>query len=132
LLVRRGGYACAVVEGGRVTASKVGQRYVQGRTAAGGSSQQRFARRRANQAAALADAAAQVAARVLVPAAGDAGVLLVTGGDRRLLADVLADRRLAALAALPRGGHLAVPDPKAAVAAALPALLTRTRIDVSG
>src|SRR3954471_7401434 len=36
LLVRRGGYACAVVDDGRVTASKVGHRYVQGRTAAGG------------------------------------------------------------------------------------------------
>ena len=65
LVVRRGGYAAAVVADGGVVASKVGRRHVQGRTAAGGWSQQRFARRRAKQTAELADASAAVAARIL-------------------------------------------------------------------
>jgi hypothetical protein len=50
LLVRKGGFAVARVERGQVAESKVGQRHVQGRTKAGGQSQQRFARRRDNQA----------------------------------------------------------------------------------
>lgn len=119
LLVRRGGYACAVLDGDRVTASKVGSRYVQGRTAAGGQSQQRFARRREKQAAELVGAAVEVAQRVLLPAAAD-GVLLATGGDRPLLDEVLADRRLAGLARLGRGPHLEVQDPKSDLVAALP------------
>ena len=45
--------------------SKVGQRHVQGRTKAGGQSQQRFARRRDNQARAAYEAAAEHAARIL-------------------------------------------------------------------
>ena len=127
LLVRRGGYACAVVEGARVTTSKVGTRYVQSRTAAGGWSQQRFARRRQNQARDLVDAVADVAARVLVPAGAQ---WLVTGGDRPLVADVLTDRRLAVLGALPRGPHLALGDPRSDVVRALPALIAQVRVDV--
>ena len=50
LLVRKGGFAVARLAGSEVVASKVGQRHVQGRTKAGGQSQQRFARRRENQA----------------------------------------------------------------------------------
>jgi hypothetical protein len=125
LLVRRGGYACAVVRSGQVVASKVGSRYVQGRTAAGGWSQQRFARRRANQADELAGAAADVAARVLVAAAPSR---LATGGDRPLVDRVLADPRLHALAGLPRGPHLQVGDPRADVVKALPDRLTRVSI----
>ena len=52
LLVRRGGYAVGVFAGVDLVASKVGSSYVQGTTKAGGWSQQRFARRRANQASA--------------------------------------------------------------------------------
>ncbi len=125
LLVRRGGYACAVVDRGRVVASKVGTRYVQGRTAAGGWSQQRFARRRAKQTDELAGAAADVAARVLLdpPAAW-----LVTGGDRPLVERVLADHRLAGLARLPRGPRLAVGDPGSRAVADLPDLLSRVAV----
>jgi hypothetical protein len=130
LLVRRGGYACAVLDGPSVTASKVGSRRVQGRTAAGGWSQQRFARRREGQARELAGAAADVAARLLVPAvSGPPGTAagppwqLVTGGDRALIAQVLTDPRLAALAVLPRGPHLPVPDPRAQTVRELPAQL---------
>ena len=50
LLVRKGGFAVARLRGDRVVESKVGQRHVQGRTKAGGQSQQRFARRRDHQA----------------------------------------------------------------------------------
>jgi hypothetical protein len=128
LLLRRGGHACARVEGGRVSEAKVGRRHVQGRTAAGGWSQQRFARRREQQTAQAVEAAVETAARILLPA-GD-GALLATGGDRRLIETALADRRLAALAALPRGPHLAVPDPRADLVARLPALLTQLRIEL--
>ena len=59
LLLRRGGYGVGrASQGGALAASKVGTRYVQSRTAAGGWSQHRFARRRDNQAAGLIDTAA--------------------------------------------------------------------------
>ncbi|MDR3032332.1 MAG: hypothetical protein LBV78_04365, partial [Kitasatospora sp.] len=53
LLVRLGGYAVGVFTGSppRLAASKVGSRLVHGRSAAGGRSQHRFARRREKQAA---------------------------------------------------------------------------------
>ena len=59
------GMPWASPRGGRLTAHKVGTRYVQSRTAAGGWSQQRFARRRANQADGLVGAAAEHAVRLL-------------------------------------------------------------------
>jgi Actinobacteria/chloroflexi VLRF1 release factor len=125
LVVRRGGYAAAVVAGGKVVASKVGRRHVQGRTAAGGWSQQRFARRRAKQTAELADASAAVAARILTESAID---WVVTGGDRPLVDAVLAEPALRAIAALPRGPHLAVGDPDAALVRGLPIAVTRVRV----
>ncbi|MET8145903.1 acVLRF1 family peptidyl-tRNA hydrolase [Sphaerisporangium sp. NPDC005288] len=114
LLVRLGGHAAGVFEGRRLVASKVGSRLVHGRSAAGGWSQQRFARRREKQAGEASQAAADVAARVLVPrvAALDAVVL---GGDRRAVDALRADRRLAPLFALEAGPFLDVPDPRLAV-----------------
>lgn len=99
LLVRRGGHAAGVFDGAELISSKVGSSYVQGTTKAGGWSQQRYARRRANQAQAAFAAAADDAVRVLVPheATLDA---LVCGGDRRAVDTVLADSRLAVVAAL--------------------------------
>ncbi|MBA3339764.1 MAG: hypothetical protein H0T54_08510 [Geodermatophilaceae bacterium] len=114
LLIRRGGYAAGIFHRGELTVSKVGTRYVQGRTAAGGQSQQRFARRRDNQAAALVGSAVEVAARILAPQAPSLAAL-VTGGDRPLISAALADPRLATLAALPRGPWLAVSDPRLTV-----------------
>lgn len=108
LLVRKGGFAIAGLEGVALTASKVGQRHVQGRTKAGGQSQQRFARRRGNQARAAYEAAADHAVRVL-----DGVTTVVTGGDRPAVEDVLSDTRLAHLAVV--GPWLAVPDPRRAV-----------------
>ncbi|MDQ6527350.1 acVLRF1 family peptidyl-tRNA hydrolase [Nocardioides sp. LHD-245] len=108
LLVRKGGFAVARVEAGAVVASKVGQRHVQGRTKAGGQSQQRFARRRANQARVAYEAAADHAVRVL------AGVgEVVAGGDRGAVDEVLADPRLGAVGVV--GPWLAVPDPRRGV-----------------
>ena len=59
LLVRKGGFAIARLAAPTTTDSKVGQRHVQGRTKAGGQSQQRFARRRDNQARQAYEAAAE-------------------------------------------------------------------------
>jgi Actinobacteria/chloroflexi VLRF1 release factor len=112
LLIRRGGYAVGVAAGTELVSSKVGSRYVQSRTAAGGWSQQRFARRRENQARAAAGDTADVVDRLLVPEKLDA---LVAGGDRRLVDDVLADPRLAPLRALRVERFLEVPDPKLTV-----------------
>jgi hypothetical protein len=118
LMIRRGGYACAVLTDDQVTASKVGSRYVQGRTAAGGWSQQRFARRRDGQVHTLVGSATEVAVRILLPAGpGDA---LVTGGDRPLIDRVLADPRLKPLAQLRRGPHLEIGDPRSDLVNELP------------
>ena len=51
---------------GTLTAAKVGSRHVQSRTAAGGWSQQRFARRRGKQADELVDAVVRHARRILL------------------------------------------------------------------
>jgi hypothetical protein len=107
LLVRKGGFAVARLEGGRLVEHKIGQRHVQGRTKAGGQSQQRFARRRDNQARQAYEAAADHAARILRPGP------LVTGGDRTAVDEVLADPRLAGLRVVEP--WLAVPDPRRAV-----------------
>lgn len=115
LIVRRGGYAAGVFDGTTLTASKVGSAYVQGATKAGGWSQQRYARRRANQASAAFAEAADVAARVLGGVELDA---LVTGGDRDAIRAVLSDRRLVHLERT--GRWLDVKDPKLKVLAAMP------------
>ncbi|NLU77622.1 hypothetical protein HCA58_04270 [Micromonospora sp. HNM0581] len=114
LLVRKGAMAMGIAEGERLSVHKVDTHYVQGRTAAGGWSQQRFARRRDNQTrAALADAA-DLAVRLLLPEAGRLDAL-VAGGDRRAVDSVLADSRLAPLAARRADRLLDVPEPRYAV-----------------
>ena len=119
LLVRRGRWAVGVFDGAQLVASKVDSRLVQGRTAAGGWSQQRFARRRGNQTDAVVGAAADTAARVLLPYADEVEGLF-TGGDRGLVAAVLADPRLTALAAVRREPALEVGEPTKAVLLATP------------
>jgi hypothetical protein len=110
LLVRRGRWAVGVFDGSDLVVSKVDARQVQGRTAAGGWSQQRFARRRGHQTDAVVDHAVETAERVLLPHAGSLSALF-TGGDRGLVDDVLGNRRLAPLAALRRGPQLDVGEP---------------------
>jgi hypothetical protein len=112
VLIRRGGYSVAVISGGAVLASKTGTRHVQSRTAAGGWSQQRFARRRANQADALVEAVADHAARIF---ADHRIEYVAPGGDRTLAEQVLAEPVLKPYALRPRLAFLDVPDPRAAV-----------------
>ena len=114
LLARRGAVAVGIAHGERLLSSKVDTHYVQGRTAAGGWSQHRFARRRVNQAKAAAGDAVQLVVRLLLPSVGTLDAV-VTGGDRRTIDTVLADRRLAAVAALRAERLLDVPDPRHAV-----------------
>lgn len=125
LLVRRGGYAAGLFVGDKLVASKVGSAYVQGTTKAGGSSQQRYARRRANQATAAFAEAADTAARVLGSGEMDA---LVLGGDRAAVREVLADSRLRHLEGLVRGAWLTVKDPRLRVLAATPEQFRAVRI----
>ncbi|MGZ4310122.1 MAG: acVLRF1 family peptidyl-tRNA hydrolase, partial [Gaiellaceae bacterium] len=89
LPVRLGGYAVGVFEGERLVASKVGTRFVKGRHKKGGSSANRFRRRREEQARELVEAAAETALRVLEPYR-DRIEFVALGGDRRAVDDVLA------------------------------------------
>ena len=109
LLVRKGGFAIALLGSEGLVEHKIGQRHVQGRTKAGGQSQQRFARRRGNQARQAYEAAADHAARIL----GTRALPLVTGGDHGAVDEVLADPRLRQVTVV--GPWLAVPDPRRAV-----------------
>ncbi|MDG4772184.1 acVLRF1 family peptidyl-tRNA hydrolase [Solwaraspora sp. WMMD792] len=119
LLARKGAVAVGVVDGTNVAVSKVERHYVQGRTAAGGQSQQRYARRRDNQATAAAGRAADIVARVLLPyCPADAEEpirALVCGGDRLMVDAVLADRRLAPLLPMRHPHLLDCPEPRLAV-----------------
>jgi hypothetical protein len=114
LLVRRGGWAVGLVEQPGLVASQVGGGYVQGRTKAGGWSQQRYARRRGNQTQQVWDRAADGAAAVLLPHR-DRLDALVTGGDRAGVAAVLADPRLAGLESLVDSRFFATGDPTRSV-----------------
>jgi hypothetical protein len=130
ILVRMGGYAAGVFHGGTLVASKVGSRLVQGRTAAGGWSQQRFARRRANQAGQAFEAAAETALRVLTPHLGELDAV-VLGGDRKAADSLRADRRLAPLLALEAEPFLVVPDPRLAVLRQTPGMFRAVRVHIT-
>lgn len=136
LLARLGGYAAGVFDGTDLVASKVGSRLVHGRSAAGGQSQARFARRRANQARKALLAAADTATALLGPyaaAAAPGGVplaALVCGGDRTAIQTLRQDRRLAAVFALETGPFLTVPDPRLAVLRESPRLFRAVRVRV--
>lgn len=127
VLVRRGGYAAGVFEGADLLTSKVGSRLVQGRSAAGGWSQGRFARRREKQASEAFGAAADTVVRVLSPYV-DRLDALVLGGDRQAVRKVLADDRLEPLRSLVVPPHLDVPDPKLAVLQRTPEMFRAVRI----
>ncbi|MFC6083310.1 acVLRF1 family peptidyl-tRNA hydrolase, partial [Sphaerisporangium aureirubrum] len=119
LLVRLGGYAAGVFEGSRLVASKVGSRQVHGRSAAGGWSQHRFARRREKQAGEAAQAAADTAARILTPQTPTLEAVIL-GGDRRAITPLRSDPRLKTVFALETPPFLDVPDPKLAILQATP------------
>jgi peptide subunit release factor 1 (eRF1) len=131
LLVRLGGHAAGIFEGRRLRASKVGSRLVHGRHRAGGSSANRFRRRRENQAREALQAAAATAARILLePARAGALDAVVLGGDRRALAEVLEDVRLAPVAALAVERVIEVAEPRQAVLEAAPDLFLATQVIV--
>ena len=112
LLVRLGGYAVGVFDGERLVASKVGSRFVKSRHKKGGSSANRFRRRREEQARALIEEAAEVAVRVLEPWRGRVEFVAL-GGDRGAISEVLAaSPQLGWLAkrAIPR--FFTVPEPR--------------------
>src|SRR3954470_23479189 len=87
VLVRLGGFGVGVFEGERLVASKVGSRFVKGRHKKGGSSANRFRRRREEQERELIDAAAETGARVLEPHRARIEHVAL-GGDRAAAARV--------------------------------------------
>jgi hypothetical protein len=130
LLVRLGGHAAGVFAGTRLVTSKVGSRQVHGRSAAGGWSQHRFARRREGQVRTALSAAVEVAAATLVPAAAGLDAV-VLGGDRRAVDTVLADPRLAVLRPLVVEARLDVPDPRLRVLQQVPQQFRAVRIRIT-
>jgi peptide subunit release factor 1 (eRF1) len=125
LLVRLGGYAAGVFTGypPALADAKTGSRLVHGRSAAGGWSQHRFARRREKQASEALDAAADAAVLVFGRWAAAGGRRLdavVLGGDKRAVAELRDDPRLAPYLAMATERFLTVPDPKRAVLEAVP------------
>jgi hypothetical protein len=130
LLVRLGGYAAGVFSGSppRLAASKTGSRLVHGRSAAGGWSQHRFARRRENQAATALRAAADAAAEVFGRYGPDRLDAVVLGGDKRSAAALRDDGRLEKYLAKATGRFLTVPDPRLAVLRDIPSAFLVTRI----
>jgi Actinobacteria/chloroflexi VLRF1 release factor len=132
LLVRLGGYAAGVFTGAppQLVASKVGRRLVHGRSAAGGQSQQRFARRRAKQAAEALGAAADTAATVFGSYPGQLHAV-VLGGDRRAMAALREDPRLAGYFSIAVDRFLTVPDPRLTVLRDTPRLFRAIRIELT-
>jgi len=130
LLVRLGGYAAGVFAGSppRLVSSKTGSRLVHGRSAAGGWSQHRFARRRENQATTALRAAADAAAGVFGQYGPDGLDAVVLGGDKRSVAGLRGDARLIPYLDRATMRFLTVPDPRLAVLRDIPRALLAIRI----
>jgi hypothetical protein len=133
LLVRLGGHAVGVFAGSppRLVSSKTGSRPVHGRSAAGGWSQHRFARRRENQAATALRAAADAAVAVFGPYGPGGLDVVVLGGDKRSAAGLRGDARLAPYLARATDRFLTVPDPRLAVLQAIPPAFLAIRVRVT-
>ncbi|MGH3935917.1 MAG: acVLRF1 family peptidyl-tRNA hydrolase [Pseudonocardiaceae bacterium] len=114
LLVRLGGYSVGIARAGVILTSSTGSRLVHGRSAAGGQSQQRFARRREGQARVALRAAADTAARILLPRAAELDAV-VLGGDTAALRTLAADSRLATLLQRAEPRVLDVAEPRRVV-----------------
>jgi hypothetical protein len=128
LLVRLGGYAVGVFEGERLRVSKVGSRFVKGRHRAGGSSANRFRRRREGQERELVEEAAAQAVRVLDPWRGRVDRVAL-GGDRAACRRVLAARpELSWLEPLAFDRFFAVPEPRLRVLEELPYQVYAARV----
>ena len=127
LLVRLGGYAAGVFTGSppRLADAKTGSRPVHGRSAAGGRSQHRFARRREKQANEALQAAANTAVDVFGRWRLDAVLL---GGDKRAIAELREDPRLAPYLKIATDRFLTVPDPRRRVLEDSPRLFLALKI----
>jgi hypothetical protein len=114
ILVRGGAHSIGTAKEGVVLSSSTDRAHLQGRTAAGGWSQQRYARRRGNQlTASLADSASTIE-RLLLPLAARLGGL-VLAGDAAALKRVMADPHLEPLSRLPSRVFGDIPEPRRAV-----------------
>ena len=127
LLLRLGGYAAGVFTGSppRLADAKTGSRPVHGRSAAGGRSQHRFARRREKQATEALQAAANTAVDVFGRWRLDAVLL---GGDKRAIAELREDPRLAPYLKIAMDRFLTVPDPRRRVLEDSPRLFLAVKI----
>ena len=132
VLVRLGGFAVGVFEGEQLVASKVGQRLVHGRHRAGGSSANRFRRRRDEQARVALLAAGDKAGAVLEPERGRLDAVAL-GGDREAIRRMLELRpELRWLEDLALARFFTVPEPRRAVLDRLPYDLYAVEIDDAG
>lgn len=112
LLVRRKAHGVGVFQGARLRLGRHDSHYVQGRTKAGGWSQQRYARRRSHQADRALAGAAEDALGVLLPHLAELEAL-VLGGDGAAVRAVLETPGLEPVRALTSARHpvYSVPDP---------------------
>ncbi len=111
LVIRKGGFSVGAAQGTDIIAHRTGSRYLQGRTAAGGWSQQRYARRRDNQADAGFALSGKAVEEVVLPLVSTL-TRVVAGGDRAAVRTVLAQRGLEPIAGLLTPAMLAVGPPK--------------------
>jgi VLRF1 release factor-like protein len=114
LMVRLGGHSVGMAREGRVLFSRTDSHQVHGRSAAGGWSQKRFARRREGQVRDALRAAADDAYEVLVPRVSEMDAVVV-GGDRAALDELRRDVRLAPLFAIADPRILDIPEPRRTV-----------------
>lgn len=130
LLVRLGGHAVGVFTGSppRLASFKTGSRLVHGRSAAGGWSQHRFARRREKQVSEALQAAANAAADVFGRCGTSRLDAVVLGGDKRAMAGLREDPRLAPYMTIATDRFLTVPDPKRTVLEDAPRLFLAVKI----
>lgn len=138
ILLRRGGYSLGCFTsfdhdgGGAIASHTSGRRYVQGRTSAGGWSQQRFARRRDNQAQELAQHVVGKAVHVLQPVLTHPdGAGLIVGGDTHLIDTVIAHPRVRAVKTLVRREFFDIPSPRFAVLQTIHARAQTVEVQVS-
>ena len=130
LIVRRRAHAIGIFSGAELVSGHHASHYVQGRTKAGGWSQQRYARRRANQADHAFSAAADDVAAILLPEAGRLDAV-VAGGDAAAVNDVLSRPEFEPLRRLRVGSVLPVPDPNRTVLVGFGPQLRQVRIGLN-
>ena len=130
LLVRRKAHAVGIFDGARLREGHHDHHYVQGRTKAGGWSQQRYARHRSNQADRAFAEAAEDAQALLLPQLPELEAL-VTGGDGAAVRAVLASPGLEPLRALAAAGRQpvhSIPDPNRGILAGFGEIFRATPI----